>query len=139
MESMVNSKSSSKQGPEASDSCSGQQQNDGLLSTELKIAQDELDTMARLNSRLGYEIKRNELALSNMMKNYDGRKQFAKRLEEDVNQVESSAATTKCLNRIEEEADWEESNDESDDEEIKAGTQRMEQDQKEMFPVLAPP
>ena len=38
--------------------------------------------MAKLNSRLGYEIKRNELALTNMMKNYDGRKQFAKRLEQ---------------------------------------------------------
>ena len=44
---------------------------DNVLHTELKIAQDELDTMAKLNSRLGYEIKRNELALSNMMKNYD--------------------------------------------------------------------
>ena len=107
MESMVNSKSSSKQGPEASDSCSGQQQNDGLLSTELKIAQDELDTMARLNSRLGYEIKRNELALSNMMKNYDGRQQFARRLEADVNKVETSTSTgsinnsKKGLNKIE--------------------------------------
>ena len=46
------------------------------------MAQEELDTMAKLNSRLGYEIKRNELALTNMMKNYDGRKQFAKRLEQ---------------------------------------------------------
>ena len=107
MESMVNSKSSRKQGPEASDSCSGQQQNDGLLSTELKIAQDELDTMARLNSRLGYEIKRNELALSNMMKNYDGRQQFARRLEADVNKVETSTSTgsinnsKKGLNKIE--------------------------------------
>ena len=61
-----------------------------VLHTELKIAQEELDTMAKLNSRLGYEIKRNELALSNMMKNYDGRQQFARRLEADVNQVESS-------------------------------------------------
>ena len=47
-----------------------------------QVAQEELDTMAKLNSRLGYEIKRNELALTNMMKNYDGRKQFAKRLEQ---------------------------------------------------------
>ena len=104
---MVNSKSSNTQGPESSDSCSGQQQNDGLLSTELKIAQDELDTMARLNSRLGYEIKRNELALSNMMKNYDGRQQFARRLEADVNKVETSTSTgsinnsKKGLNKIE--------------------------------------
>jgi len=112
---------------------------ENILHNELQIAQEELDTMAKLNSRLGYEIKRNELALTNMMKNYDGRKQFAKRLEEDVNQAESSVSTAKCLNRIEEETDWEDSNDESDDEEIKAGTQRMEQDQKEMFPVLAPP
>ena len=47
-----------------------------------QVAQEELDTMAKLNSRLGYEIKRNELALTNMIKNYDGRKQFAKRLEQ---------------------------------------------------------
>ena len=40
--------------------------------------------MAKLNSRLGYEIKRNELALTNMMKNYDGRKQFAQRLEQVI-------------------------------------------------------
>lgn len=38
--------------------------------------------MSKLNARLGYEIKRNELALTNMMKNYDGRQQFAKRLEQ---------------------------------------------------------
>lgn len=59
------------------------------LHTELKIAQEELDTMARLNSRLGYEIKRNELALSNMMNNYDGRQQFARRLEADVTKAET--------------------------------------------------
>jgi hypothetical protein len=35
--------------------------------------------MARLNSRLGYEIKRNELALANMLRNYEGRRQFARR------------------------------------------------------------
>ena len=40
--------------------------------------------MAKLNSRLGYEIKRNELALTNMMKNYDGRQLFAKRLEKVI-------------------------------------------------------
>merc|ERR1719334_2766563 len=83
------------------------EEQESILHTELQVAQEELDTMAKLNSRLGYEIKRNELALTNMMKNYDGRKQFAKRLEEDVNQVESSVSTTKCLNRIEEETDWE--------------------------------
>ena len=84
---------------------------DNVLHTELKIAQDELDTMAKLNSRLGYEIKRNELALSNMMKNYDGRQQFARRLEADVNKVELSnvgntaSTNTNCnkaaLNKIE--------------------------------------
>ena len=76
---------------------------EGVIHTELKIAQDELDTMAKLNSRLGYEIKRNELALSNMMKNYDGRQQFAKRLEADVSKAE--AGTTRpgkqALNKIE--------------------------------------
>ena len=61
-----------------------------VLHTEVTIAREELDTMAKLNSRLGYEIKRNELALSNMMKNYDGRQQFARRLEADVNQVEAA-------------------------------------------------
>ena len=61
------------------------------LHTELQIAQEELDTMARLNSRLGYEIKRNELALSNMMNNYDGRQQFARRLEADVTKAETQA------------------------------------------------
>jgi hypothetical protein len=35
--------------------------------------------MGRLNSRLGYEIKRNELALANMLRNYEGRRQFARR------------------------------------------------------------
>ena len=40
--------------------------------------------MAKLNSRLGYEIKRNELALTNMMKNYVGRQLFAKRLEKVI-------------------------------------------------------
>ena len=53
-----------------------------LYSYLTQVAQEELDTMAKLNSRLGYEIKRNELALTNMIKNYDGRKQFAKRLEQ---------------------------------------------------------
>ena len=83
MEAMV----TSKQSP-GLDHIAGEQGQ--VLHTELKIAQEELDTMAKLNSRLGYEIKRNELALSNMMKNYDGRQQFARRLEADVNQVESS-------------------------------------------------
>ena len=40
--------------------------------------------MAKLNSRLGYEIKQNELALTNMMKNYDGRQLFCKRLEKVI-------------------------------------------------------
>ena len=83
MEAMVTSKQSS--GPDSITEEQGQ-----VLHTELKIAQEELDTMAKLNSRLGYEIKRNELALSNMMKNYDGRQQFARRLEADVNQVETT-------------------------------------------------
>ena len=43
---------------------------EAALHTELQLAQEELDTMARLNSRLGYEIRRNELALTNMIKNY---------------------------------------------------------------------
>ena len=92
MEAMVNSKPST-------DYKGGE----GLVHTELKIAQEELDTMARLNSRLGYEIKRNELALSNMMKNYDGRQQFARRLEADVNKAEASAGNNNKtgLNKIE--------------------------------------
>lgn len=136
---------------------------EGVIHTELKIAQEELDTMAKLNSRLGYEIKRNELALSNMMKNYDGRQQFARRLEVDVSKVEAASQATpamtpgttrpakQALNKIEEETDWEcGSNDEdSDDEEIRAGTVYMEQAAaavaggasrgKEVFPLLAPP
>merc|ERR1719443_1426428 len=118
------------------------QDQERLLHRELQVAQEELDTMAKLNSRLGYEIKRNELALTNMMKNYDGRKQFARRLEADVNKAEASAGNNSKtgLNKIEEETDWEcGSNDEdSDDEEIKAGTVHTG-DAKEVFPVLAPP
>ena len=92
MEAMLNSKPSTD--------CTG---GEGLVHTELKIAQEELDTMARLNSRLGYEIKRNELALSNMMKNYDGRQQFARRLEADVNKAEASSGNNNKtgLNKIE--------------------------------------
>lgn len=67
---------------------------ESLLHSELQVAQEELDTMAKLNSRLGYEIKRNELALTNMMKNYDGRKQFAKRLEQDVSSAEGMTASS---------------------------------------------
>ena len=103
MESMIHSAPSTRdQGPDTTNDGA-----EGILQTELKIAQEELDTMAKLNSRLGYEIKRNELALSNMMKNYDGRQQFAKRLEDDVNKVEnpSSSGNTnnskKGLNKIE--------------------------------------
>ena len=70
---------------------------EGVIHTELKIAQEELDTMAKLNSRLGYEIKRNELALSNMMKNYDGRQQFARRLEVDVSKVEAASQATQAM------------------------------------------
>merc|ERR1719210_1577414 len=113
-----------KNKPASTEEAGAETGEDNVLHTELKIAQDELDTMAKLNSRLGYEIKRNELALSNMMKNYDGRQQFARRLEADVNQVEASAGNNSKtgLNKIEEETDWEcGSNDEdSDDEEIKA-------------------
>jgi len=69
------------------------QDQERLLHRELQVAQEELDTMAKLNSRLGYEIKRNELALTNMMKNYDGRKQFAQRLEQDVSSAEGGTST----------------------------------------------
>ena len=55
------------------------------------------DTMAKLNSRLGYEIKRNELALSNMMKNYDGRQQVARRLEVDVSKVEAASQAPQAM------------------------------------------
>ena len=64
--------------------------------SSIQVAQEELDTMAKLNSRLGYEIKRNELALTNMMKNYDGRKQFAQRLEQ-VNDYEMCWKVTQAL------------------------------------------
>ena len=100
-----------KSKPASTEEAGGEDGEDNVLHTELKIAQDELDTMAKLNSRLGYEIKRNELALSNMMKNYDGRQQFARRLEADVNKVELSnvgntaSTNTNCnkaaLNKIE--------------------------------------
>ena len=83
MEAMCQTKTSAKTSSEAGA--------EGVIHTELKIAQEELDTMAKLNSRLGYEIKRNELALSNMMNNYDGRRQFAQRLEADVSKVETAA------------------------------------------------
>ena len=100
-----------KSKPASTEEAGAETGEDNVLHTELKIAQDELDTMAKLNSRLGYEIKRNELALSNMMKNYDGRQQFARRLEADVNKVELSnvgntaSTNTNCnkaaLNKIE--------------------------------------
>lgn len=150
MEAMNHSKSEAGEGEAAGGGAA--------LHTELQIAQEELDTMARLNSRLGYEIKRNELALSNMMNNYDGRQQFARRLEADVTKAETQARARPAagqpgkpgLNKIEEETDWEcgsgGSNDEdSDDEEIKAGTERIQRQQqqqagrREVFPVLAPP
>merc|ERR1719410_1877970 len=73
------------------------QDQERLLHRELQVAQEELDTMAKLNSRLGYEIKRNELALTNMMKNYDGRKQFAQRLEQDVSSAEGGTSTGPAL------------------------------------------
>ena len=57
---------------------------ESVLHNELQIAQEELETMSKLNSRLGYEIKRNELALTNMMQNYSGREKFAERLENDM-------------------------------------------------------
>ena len=41
---------------------------EALLEGELSSAQAELDTMARLNARLGLEIRRNELALVNMIR-----------------------------------------------------------------------
>merc|ERR1719347_2022634 len=95
---------------------------ENLLHSELNNAQKELDSMAKINSRLGYEIKRNELALSNMMKNYNGRQQFAKRLEQEeeavsepikrdtgktIGVVVSPTLPSLKLNRIsEEETDW---------------------------------
>ena len=102
MESMRASKSSTAHMETASGA--GTEEKETVLHTELKIAQEELDTMAKLNSRLGYEIKRNELALSNMMKNYDGRQQFARRLEADVNKVDSeepagNTSNTNCNNK----------------------------------------
>ena len=99
MDSMRASKSSA----DHMENASGEEK-ETVIHTELKIAQEELDTMAKLNSRLGYEIKRNELALSNMMKNYDGRQQFARRLEADVNKVDSeepagNTSNTNCNNK----------------------------------------
>lgn len=98
MEAMCHTKNTSETHSEAGAEA------EGVIHTELKIAQEELDTMAKLNSRLGYEIKRNELALSNMMKNYDGRQQFAKRLEDDVSKAEATGTTRpgkQALNKIE--------------------------------------
>ena len=104
MEAMCHTKSTAKTPLEAG----AEAEAEGVIHTELKIAQEELDTMAKLNSRLGYEIKRNELALSNMMKNYDGRQQFARRLEADVSKAEAGTqanGTTRpakqALNKIE--------------------------------------
>jgi len=139
------------------------EEQESILHTELQVAQEELDTMAKLNSRLGYEIKRNELALTNMMKNYDGRQQFARRLEQDVTRAEVGTCTTtqqpsitplsspstssssphQGLNRIEEETDWEEGceseeDEESDDEELRVHGHCVSGGDLP-FPVLAPP
>jgi len=142
------------------------QEQEHILHSELSHAQEELDNMAKLNNRLGSEIKRNELALSNMMNNYDGRRQFAKRLEHEEQEVINDPSGRKGgklvgavvtpsvpdnqLNRIvEEETDWELVGDEVDtdcdndsescDEEIKARLIGRRIGSNETFPVLAPP
>ena len=98
-----------------------------MLHTELSIAQEELETMSRLNSRLGYEIKRNELALGNMMRNYEGRQKFARRLEQDVvaggrgggegGQRQQQQEAGGRLNRIDEEEDEDDDEEEEEEEE----------------------
>uniref|UniRef100_A0A0K2UZF3 AGAP011031PAlike [Tribolium castaneum] n=1 Tax=Lepeophtheirus salmonis TaxID=72036 RepID=A0A0K2UZF3_LEPSM len=62
---------------------------ESIVDLELQSASAELSQATELNSVLGREIRRNEIALGHLAKNYDGRKVFANRLEIDVNRAES--------------------------------------------------
>ena len=60
-----------------------------LLENEFESLRTEIEQMVQMNSRLSHDIKRNDLALSHMVKNYEGRQTFIKTLELDINRAES--------------------------------------------------
>ena len=57
--------------------------------SEITSLQEEIEKMIKINSKLSHDIKRNDIAFSHMVKNFDGRKSFLNTIELNINQAES--------------------------------------------------
>ena len=59
------------------------------LRSDMADLKEECERMLQINSRLSHDIKRNDLSLSHMMKNFEGRRAFMNTIELDINRAES--------------------------------------------------
>ena len=59
------------------------------MKSKITNLQEEIEKTTRVSSKMNNEKKKNDISISHMMKNYDGRKAFLNTLEIDINRAES--------------------------------------------------
>ena len=59
------------------------------IRSKITSLQEEIEKMIQVNSKMSHEIKKNDISISHMVKNYDGRKAFLNTIEIDINRAES--------------------------------------------------
>ena len=59
------------------------------LKSEMASLKEEIEQMIQVNSKMSHDIKKNDVSLSHMVKNFEGRKAFLNTIELDINRAES--------------------------------------------------
>jgi len=59
------------------------------LMSEMASLKEDIEQMIQVNSKMSHDIKRNDVSLSHMVKNFEGRKAFLNTIELDINRAES--------------------------------------------------
>merc|ERR1712054_184432 len=57
--------------------------------SDMNRLKEKLEEMIQANSKMSYDIKKNDISLSHMTKNFEGRKAFLNTIELDINRAES--------------------------------------------------
>ena len=61
------------------------------MAEDIENLQDEVEEVTKINSSKSHEIKKNDIAISHMEKNIQGRQTFLTTIELDINRAESTA------------------------------------------------
>ena len=66
-----------------------QEVEDLYTKSEMASLRSEIENIIQVNSKMSHDIKKNDVSISHMVKNFDGRESFLKTIELDINRAES--------------------------------------------------